>query len=88
MASVPLGAVEDLCVELGGLGSGETRDLLLLFRIDEAADNRYQGDTILFDIDLLLHQPNDPAVHSSIPGEACGGGVLSLKDLGSLPLLP
>ena len=88
LASVPLGAVEDLCVELGGLGSGETRDLLLLFRIDEAADNRYQGDMVHFDIDLLLHQPNDPAEHSSTPGEACGGGALSLNNLGTLPPLP
>ena len=88
LASVPLGAVEDLCVELGGLGSGETRDLLLLFRIDEAADNRYQGDMVHFDIDLLLHQPNDPAKHSSTPGEACGGGALSLNNLGTLPPLP
>ncbi len=70
----PETGAEGFCYELGNLTSGETRDLLLTFHL-RSMDNRFQGDTVNFDIEFTLHDPDDSSTHVSVPGEACGGGA-------------
>ena len=84
----PSGGIESLCIELGNINIGFPRDILLTFHLDGSADDRFQGDTITFDIEFTLHQDNDPVgtlafqPHSDTKGTQCGDN----SPLGTIPL--
>ncbi len=88
----PAGGIESLCIELGAISSGASRDILLTFHLHESAGDEYQGDTITFDIEFTLHQDNDDVLtgasqpHSDTPGTQCGdNAALPVTPLGGGP---
>ena len=61
-----------MCIELGAVAASDHRDYLLSIHLNRDAGNRYQGDTVTFDIEFTLHEPGDPSAHSDTPGTQCG----------------